>query len=65
MKDKGSSKNPNKFNLLAMSEKGDKSSNLFPLIKEQFTVTKPRVNMQDGDGDGFSVVIIQGFLRTK
>ena len=48
-----------------MSDKVDKVMNLFPIITGQFTVTKPRVTMQDGDGDGFSVTIIQGFLRTK
>ena len=51
--------------MLAMSDKVDNVMKLFPIITEQFTVTKPSVTMQDGDGDGLSVTIIQGFLRTK
>ena len=65
VRDKVSSKNPNEFNVLAMSDKVDKTMKLFPIITEHFTVTKPRITMQDGGWDGFSVTIIQGFLRTK
>lgn len=65
VRDKVSRNNPNEFNVLSMSEKVDKAMKLFPVITEHFTVTRPRVTMQDSDGDGFSVTIIQGFLRTK
>ena len=65
VRDKVSSKNPNEFNVLSMSDKVDKVMKLFPITTERFTVTRPRVTMQDGDGDGFSVTIIQGFLRTR
>ena len=65
VRDKVSYKNPNEFNVLSMSDKVDKVMKLFPITTERFTVTRPRVTMQDGDGDGFSVTIIQGFLRTR
>lgn len=65
VRDKVSSKNPNEFNVLSMSDKVDKVMKLFPITTERFTVTRPRVTIQDGDGDGFSVTIIQGFLRTR
>ena len=65
VRDKVSSKNPNEFNVLSMSDKVDKVMKLFPITTERVTVTRPRVSMQDGDGDGFSVTIIQGFLRTR
>ena len=65
VRDKVSSKNPHEFNVLSMSDKVDKVMKLCPITTEQFTVTRPRVTMQDGDGNGFSVTIIQGFLRTK
>lgn len=65
VRDKVSPKNPNEFNVLSMSDKVDKVMKLFPITTERFTVTRPRVTMQDGDGDGFSVTIIQGFLRTR
>lgn len=65
VRDKVSSKNPNEFNVLAMDEKVEKVMKLFPITTEGFIVSRPNVMMQTGDGDGFSVVIIQGFLRTK
>ena len=65
VRDKVSSKNPNEFNVLAMDEKVEKVMELFPIITEDFVVSRPNVTMQTGDGDGFSVTIIQGFLRTK
>ena len=65
VRDKASSKNPNEFNVLAMDEKVEKVMKLFPIATEDFIVSRPNVTMQTGDGDGFSVTIIQGFLRTK
>ena len=65
VRDKVSSKNPNEFNVLAMDDKIEKVMKLFPIITDDFIVSRPSVTMQDGDGDGFSVTIIQGFLRTK
>ena len=65
VRDKVSSKNPNEFNVLAMDEKVEKVMKLFPIITEDFVVSRPNVTMQIGDGDGFAVTIIQGFLRTK
>ena len=57
--------NPNEFNVIAMSDKVGKVLSLFPIITKHYTVTRPIVTLQTGDGDGFSVTIIQGFLRTK
>ena len=65
VRDKVSSKNPNEFNVLAMDEKVEKVMKLFPIITEDFVVSRPSVTMQDSDGDGFAVTIIQGFLRTR
>ena len=65
VRDKVSSKNPNEFNVLAMDEKVEKVMKLFPIITEDFVVSRPSVTMQDSDGDGFAVAIIQGFLRTR
>lgn len=65
VRDKVSSKNPNEFNVLAMDEKVEKVMKLFPIITEDFIVSRPNITMQTGDGDGFAVTIIQGFLRTK
>lgn len=65
VRDKVSSKNPNEFNVLAMDEKVEKVMELFPIITEDFVVSRPSVTMQTGDGDGFAVTIIQGFLRTR
>lgn len=60
-----SPRNPNEFNVPTMSSKLDRVMSLFPIKSEHFVVTKPRITMQVGDGDGFSVAVIQGFLRTK
>lgn len=65
VRDKVSSKNPNEFNVLAMDEKVEKVMKLFPIITEDFIVSRPNVTMQTGDGDGFAVTIIHGFLRTR
>ena len=65
VRDKVSSKNPNEFNVLAMDDKVENVIKLFPIITEDFVVSRPSVTMQTGDGDGFAVTIIQGFLRTR
>lgn len=65
VRDKVSSKKPNGFNVLCMSDKIDKVFSLFPIKTDTFIVTKPRITMQTDDGDGFAVTIIQGFLRTR
>lgn len=65
VRDNASSKKPNAFNVLSMSDKIDKVFSLFPIKTDTFLVTKPRITMQTDDGDGFAVTIIQGFLRTK
>lgn len=65
VRDNISSKNPNGFDVLAMSDKVDAIMKLFPIKTEDFVVSRPDVAMQSNDGDGFSVTIIQGFLRTR
>ena len=65
VRDNVSSKKPNAFNVLCMSDKIDKVFSLFPIKTDTFLVTKPRITMQTDDGDGFAVTIIQGFLRTR
>ena len=39
VRDKVSSKNPNEFNVLSMSDKVDKALKLFPITTDRFTVT--------------------------
>lgn len=65
VRDKTSSKNPNQFNVIDMSDKVDAVMRLFPIKTENFLVTKPNITVQAEDGDGFAITIIQGFLRTR
>ena len=65
VRDKAAARNPNKFNLDVMDEKVKAVLGKFPIATENIIVTKPRVAIQGDDGDGFSVVIVQGRLRTR
>ena len=65
VKDKVSSANPNGFNLVEMDCKVKAILSRFPIMTDNIVVTKPRVAMQADDGDGFSVTIVQGMLRTR
>lgn len=65
VKDKVSSANPNGFNLVEMDRKVKAILSRFPIMTDNIVVTKPRVAIQADDGDGFSVTIVQGTLRTR
>lgn len=65
VRDKASARNPNTLNVSAVSEKVGAVMTKFPISTDNIIVTKPRVTLQTDDGDGFSVTIVQGFLRTK
>ena len=65
VKDKVSSANPNGFNLVEMDRKVKAILSRFPIMTDNVVVTKPRVAIQADDGDGFSVTIVQGMLRTR
>lgn len=65
VRDKTSARNPNTLNVSAVSEKVSAVMTKFPISTDNIIVTKPRVTLQTDDGDGFSVTIIQGSLRTK
>ena len=65
VKDKVSSANPNGFNLVEMDRKVKAILGRFPIMTDNVVVTKPRVAIQADDGDGFSVTIVQGMLRTR
>ena len=65
VKDKISSANPNGFNLVEMDRKVKAILSRFPIMTDNIVVTKPRVAIQADDGDGFSVTIVQGMLRTR
>lgn len=65
VKDKVSCANPNGFNIDEMSKKVIDVLKRFPISTDNILVTKPRIAIQADDGDGFSVTIIQGSLRTK
>jgi len=65
VRDSVSSKNPNGFNVSAVGEKVKAVLSKFPISTDNILVSNPRVTLQTDDGDGFSVTIIQGNLRTK
>lgn len=65
VRDKAQAKNPNTFDVAAVDKKVTAVMNKFPIVTDNIIVTKPIVTMQTDDGDGFSVTIIQGSLRTR
>lgn len=65
VRDKASVRDPNTLNVAAVSEKVSAVMKKFPISTDNIIVTKPRVTLQTDDGDGFSVTIVQGSLRTK
>ena len=65
VRDKPSSKNPNSFNVSKVDEKVRAVLEKFPISTENILVISPQITLQTDDGDGFSVTIIQGKLRTK
>lgn len=65
VRDKASVRDPNTLNVAAVSEKVSAVMRKFPISTDNIIVTKPRVTLQTDDGDGFSVTIVQGSLRTK
>lgn len=65
VRDTVSASNPNGFNVNKVDEKVKAVLAKFPIITENIVVKSPRVTLQTDDGDGFSVTIIQGSLRTK
>lgn len=65
VRDKASSANPNGFNPSEMSDKVKAILERFPISTDNIIVAKPNIAIQSDDGDGFSVTIIQGNLRTK
>ena len=65
VRDKSSSKNPNSFNVSKVDEKVRAVLEKFPISTENILVISPQITLQTDDGDGFSVTIIQGKLRTK
>nr|DAL37990.1 MAG TPA_asm: hypothetical protein [Caudoviricetes sp.] len=65
VRDKVSARNPSVFDTITVDEKVGMVLKRFPIVTSNLTVTKPRVTLQTDDGDGFSVVIVQGLLRTR
>lgn len=65
VRDKVSAKNPNTFDVATVDEKVRAVLGKFPISTDNILVSSPRVTLQTDDGDGFSVTIIQGRLRTK
>lgn len=65
VRDKAQAKNPNTFDVATVDKKVSAVLDKFPIVTDNLTVTNPRLTMQADDGDGFSVIIIQGDLRTK
>lgn len=65
VRDKVQAKNPNTLDISSVDEKVKAVMGRFPISTNNILVTKPRITLQTDDGEGFSVTIIQGFLRTK
>lgn len=65
VRDKISPVNPNGFEVSTVDEKVRAVMEKFPISTDNIIVTSPRVAIQADDGDGFSVTIIQGKLRTR
>ena len=65
VRNKVSAKNPGAFDVAAMNDKVSAVLKRFPIATKSLTVTRPRVTLQADDGDGFSVTIVQGMLRTR
>lgn len=65
VKDKASADNPNTLDVSQVDEKVKAVMDKFPISTKNIIVTNPMITMQTDDGDGYSVTIIQGRLRTK
>ena len=65
VKDKSSSDNPNTLDVSQVDDKVKSVMDRFPISTKNIIVTNPMITMQTDDGDGYSVTIIQGRLRTK
>lgn len=65
VRDKVTPKNPSILDVSTVDTKVSKVLSQFPIITDHLVLTKPRVTMQADDGDGFSVTIVQGTLRTR
>ena len=65
VKDKASADNPNTLDVTIVDEKVKAVIDKFPISTKNIIVTNPMITMQTDDGDGYSVTIIQGRLRTK
>lgn len=65
VKDKASADNPNALDVSQVDDKVKSVIERFPISTKNIIVTNPRITMQTDDGDGYSVTIIQGRLRTK
>lgn len=65
VKDKASADNPNALDVSQVDDKVKSVMDRFPISTKNIIVTNPMITMQTDDGDGYSVTIIQGRLRTK
>lgn len=65
VKDKVSADNPNALDVSQVDDKVKSVMGRFPISTKNIIVTNPMITMQTDDGDGYSVTIIQGRLRTK
>lgn len=65
VRDSVSSSNPKAVNLQVMSEKVAKVLALFPIVGTHVVLTRPRITLQDSDGNGFHCTIVQCKLRTR
>ena len=65
IRDKNDAKNPNLINISDVDKAVKEVMERFPISTDNILVTSPQITLQTDDGNGFSVTIIQGKLRTK
>ncbi len=65
VRDTVSSSNPNGFNVAKVEKVVKQVLDKFPISTDNILVSNPQITLQADDGNGFSVTIIQGRLRTK
>lgn len=65
IRDKNDAKNPNLINISDVDKAVKAVMERFPISTDNILVTSPQITLQTDDGNGFSVTIIQGKLRTK
>lgn len=65
VRDSVSARNPNGARIDVMSDKLKTLLSRFPIVTDGIVASGARVTLQSGDGDGFSVAVVQAQVRTR